>query len=198
MIQLQNPLLRFHKTTKGNFSGEDFQISPMVSFLDDSDSLAQIMPYCLLISVHRTYQSSYQKNMPQIHIHLLWIWEKLVIGMNRPHSTTPNHFLQCRLRAQGLDVGPLIGQVPLPMDLGLRHQSSHILMTITTANSTSQHLPDLWKRWTLWNDDYSMEHITQLTFQTFSLVQKLLANFWWQNSQWGLIWQGWKYYSASR
>ena len=28
MIQLQNPLLRFHKTTKGNFSGEDFQISP--------------------------------------------------------------------------------------------------------------------------------------------------------------------------
>ena len=24
MIQLQNPLLRFHKTTKGNFSGEDF------------------------------------------------------------------------------------------------------------------------------------------------------------------------------
>ena len=45
MIQLQNPLLRFHKTTKGNFSGEDFQISPMVSFLDDSDSLAQIMPY---------------------------------------------------------------------------------------------------------------------------------------------------------
>jgi len=45
MIQLQNPLLRFHKTTKGNFSGEDFQISPTVSFLDDSDSLAQIMPY---------------------------------------------------------------------------------------------------------------------------------------------------------
>ena len=25
MIQLQNPLLRFHKTTKGNFSGEDFK-----------------------------------------------------------------------------------------------------------------------------------------------------------------------------
>ena len=24
MIQLQNPLLRFLKTTKGNFSGEDF------------------------------------------------------------------------------------------------------------------------------------------------------------------------------
>ena len=24
MIQLQNPPLRFHKTTKGNFSGEDF------------------------------------------------------------------------------------------------------------------------------------------------------------------------------
>ena len=47
MIQLQNPLLRFHKTTKGNFSGEDFQISPTVSFLDDSDSLAQIMPYSL-------------------------------------------------------------------------------------------------------------------------------------------------------
>ena len=45
MIHLQNPLLRFHKTTKGNFSGEDFQISPMVSFLDDSDSLAQIMSY---------------------------------------------------------------------------------------------------------------------------------------------------------
>ena len=45
MIQLQNPLLRFHKTTKGNFSGEDFHISPTVSFLDDSDSLAQIMPY---------------------------------------------------------------------------------------------------------------------------------------------------------
>ena len=45
MIQLQNPLLRFHKTTKGNFSGEDFQISPTVSFLDDYDSLAQIMPY---------------------------------------------------------------------------------------------------------------------------------------------------------
>ena len=45
MILLQNPLLRFHKTTKGNFSGEDFQISPTVSFLDDSDSLAQIMPY---------------------------------------------------------------------------------------------------------------------------------------------------------
>ena len=45
MIQLQNPLLRFHKTTKGNFSAEDFQISPTVSFLDDSDSLAQIMPY---------------------------------------------------------------------------------------------------------------------------------------------------------
>ena len=44
MIRLQNPLLRFHKTTKGNFSGEDFQISPMVSFLDDSDSLSQIMP----------------------------------------------------------------------------------------------------------------------------------------------------------
>ena len=46
MIQLQNPILRFHKTTKGNFSGEDFQISPTVSFLDDSDSVAQIMPYC--------------------------------------------------------------------------------------------------------------------------------------------------------
>ena len=45
MIQLQNPLLRFHKTTKGNFLGEDFQISPTISFLDDSDSLAQIMPY---------------------------------------------------------------------------------------------------------------------------------------------------------
>ena len=45
MIQLQNPLLRFHKTTKGNFSGEDFQISPTVSFLDYCDSLAQIMPY---------------------------------------------------------------------------------------------------------------------------------------------------------
>ena len=45
MIQLQNSLLRFHKTTKGNFSGEVFQISPMVSFLDDSDSLAQIMSY---------------------------------------------------------------------------------------------------------------------------------------------------------
>ena len=46
LIQLQNPLLRFHKTTKGNFSGEDFQISPTVSFLDDSDSLGLIMPYC--------------------------------------------------------------------------------------------------------------------------------------------------------
>ena len=48
MIRLQNPLLRFHKTTKGNFSGEDFQISPFsiqVSFLDDCDSLAQILPY---------------------------------------------------------------------------------------------------------------------------------------------------------
>ena len=45
MIRLQDPLLRFHKTTKGNFSGEDFQISPTISFLDDSDSLAQIMPY---------------------------------------------------------------------------------------------------------------------------------------------------------
>ena len=45
MIQLQNPLLRFHKTTKGNFSGEDFQIGTSVSFLDASDSLAQIMPY---------------------------------------------------------------------------------------------------------------------------------------------------------
>ena len=111
---------------------------------------------CLLISVHQIYQSSYQKKLPQIHIYLLWIGEKLFIGMNRPQSTTPNHFLQCRLRAQGLDVGPLIGQVPLPplpMDLGLRHQSSHILMTITTANSTSQHLPDLWRRWTLWDDD---------------------------------------------
>ena len=46
MIQLQNPLLRFLKTTKGNFSGEDFLINPTVPFLDDSDSLAQIMPYC--------------------------------------------------------------------------------------------------------------------------------------------------------
>ena len=45
MTQLQNPLLRFHKTTKGNFLGEDFQISPTVSFLDDYDSLAQIKPY---------------------------------------------------------------------------------------------------------------------------------------------------------
>ena len=45
MIQLQNPLLRFPKTTKGNFSGEDFHINPTVSFLDDSDCLAQIMPY---------------------------------------------------------------------------------------------------------------------------------------------------------
>ena len=45
MIQLQNPLLRLHKTTKGNFSGEDFSINLTVSFLDDSDSLAQIMPY---------------------------------------------------------------------------------------------------------------------------------------------------------
>ena len=45
IIQLQNTLLSFHKTTKGNFTGEDFQISPMVSFLDDSDSLAQIMSY---------------------------------------------------------------------------------------------------------------------------------------------------------
>ena len=56
MIQLQNPLLRFHKTTKGNFSGEDFQISPTVSFLDDSDTLAQVMPYktdrsCLPLNV---------------------------------------------------------------------------------------------------------------------------------------------------
>ena len=51
MIQLQNPLLRLHKTTKGNFLGEDFQISPTVSFLDDSDSLAQIMPYRLLLVV---------------------------------------------------------------------------------------------------------------------------------------------------
>ena len=49
MIRLQNPLLRFHKTPKGNFSGEDFQISPTVSFLDDSDSLAQIMPYTQLL-----------------------------------------------------------------------------------------------------------------------------------------------------
>ena len=45
MIQLQNPLLRFLKTTKGNFSGEDFYINPTVSFLDDSYYLAQIMPY---------------------------------------------------------------------------------------------------------------------------------------------------------
>ena len=45
MIELPNPLLRFHKTTKGNFSGEDFQISPKVSFSDDPDSLAQIMPH---------------------------------------------------------------------------------------------------------------------------------------------------------
>ena len=47
MIRLQNSLLRFHKPTKGNFSGEDFLIDPTVSFLDDSDSLAQIMPYTL-------------------------------------------------------------------------------------------------------------------------------------------------------
>ena len=41
MIQLQNPILRFLKTTKGNFSGEDFAIGsflqPLVNEILCSD-----------------------------------------------------------------------------------------------------------------------------------------------------------------
>ena len=45
MIKWRNPLLIFDKAKKRNFSGEDSYFRPTVSFLDDSDSLAQIRPY---------------------------------------------------------------------------------------------------------------------------------------------------------
>ena len=43
IVQLQNPLMKLHKTLKGKLSGEDLLIRPTA--LDDSESLVQIKPY---------------------------------------------------------------------------------------------------------------------------------------------------------
>ena len=45
IVQLQNPLMKFHKTLKGKLSGEDLLIRPTVLDKYDSESLVQIKPY---------------------------------------------------------------------------------------------------------------------------------------------------------
>ena len=60
IVQLQNPLMKLHKTLKGKLSGEDLLIRPTA--LDDSESLVQIKPYTSRLEIAASLDAELHMN----------------------------------------------------------------------------------------------------------------------------------------